>query len=110
MYSMHCQKCPEARHIWETGGNIKCRFNNHTHSIRQKKLLPLPLHFNADGHNINDLKVCILMGNVKDTKHKKLTEMQFIINVEANKIGHSKTFPSSADMILLGIEAKYFQL
>ena len=48
--------------------------------------LPLPLHFNADDHNINDLKVCILKGNFKDTKHRKLTELQFIINFETNKL------------------------
>ena len=56
------------------------RLNDHTHSIRQKKLLPLSLHFNADDHSINDLKVCILKVNFKDTKQRKLTELQFIIN------------------------------
>ena len=61
-----------------------------THTIRKKKLLPLPLHFNADDHNINDLKVCILKGNFKDTKHRKLTERQFIINFETNKFGFNK--------------------
>ena len=73
VYLIHCQKCPEALYIGETGGNFRYKFNNHTHSIRQKKFLPLPLHFNADDHNINDLKVCILKGNFKDTKHRKLT-------------------------------------
>ena len=61
-----------------------------THSIRQKKLHPLPLHFNADDQNINDLKVCILKGNFKDTKHRKLTEVQFITNFETNKFGFNK--------------------
>ena len=61
-----------------------------THTIRQKKLLPLPLHFNADDDNINDLKVCILKGNFKDTKHRKLTELQFITNFETNKFGVNK--------------------
>ena len=42
--------------------------------------IPLPLHFNADDHNINDLKVCILKVNFKDTKHIKLKALQFIIN------------------------------
>ena len=74
VYLIHCKKCPEALYFGETDGNFIYRFNNHTHSIRQKKLLPLPLHFNADDHNINDLKVCILKGNFKDTKHRKLTE------------------------------------
>ena len=90
VYLIHCKKCPEALYIGETGGNFRYRFNNHTHSIRQKKRLPLPLHFNADDHNINDLKVCILKGNFKDTKHGKLTELQFIINFEANKFGFNK--------------------
>ena len=57
----------------------------YTHYVRQKKPLPLQLHFNADGHNINDLKVCILKGNFKDAKHKTLTELQFIINFGFNK-------------------------
>ena len=62
----------------------------HTYSIRQKKLLPLPLHFNADGHNNNDLKVCIMNGNFKDTEHRKQTEFQFIINFQTNKFGVNK--------------------
>ena len=76
---------PEAQYIGETGGKLII-----THSIRQKKLLPLPLNFNADDHNINDLKVCILKGNLKDTKHRKLAELQFIINFETNKFGFNK--------------------
>ena len=90
VYLIHCQKCPEALYIGETGGSFRYRFNNHTHSIRQKKFLPLPLHFNADDHNINDLKVCILKGNFKDTKHRKLTELQFIINFETNRFGFNR--------------------
>ena len=90
VYLIHCQKCPEAQYIGETGGIFRYRFNNRTHPIRQKKLLPLSLHFNADDHNINDLKVCILKGNFKDTKHRKLTELQFIINFETNKFGFNK--------------------
>ena len=90
VYLIHCQKCPEAQYIGETGEYLRYRFNNHTHSNRQKKLLPLPLHFNADDHNINDLKVSILKGNFKDTKNRKLTELQFIINLETNKFGFNK--------------------
>ena len=81
-------KCPEGQYIGETGVNFRYRLNNHT--IRQERLLPLPLHFNADGHNINDLKVCILEGNFNDTKHRKLTELQFIINFVTNKFGFNK--------------------
>ena len=50
--------------------------------MRQEKLLTQPMHFNSDGHNINDLMVCILKGNFKDTIHSNLTELQFIINFE----------------------------
>ena len=110
MYLIHCQKCPEAQYIGETCGIFRYRLNNHTHSIRQKKLLPLPLHFNADDHNISDLKVCILKGNFKDTKHRKLAELQFIINFETNNFVLIKTFLSSVNMILLSTKAKYFQL
>ena len=90
VYLIHCPKCPEALYIGETGGSFRYRFNNHTDSIRQKKFLPLPLHFNADDHNIHDLKVCILKGNFKDTKHRKLTELQFIINFETNRFGFNR--------------------
>ena len=90
MYLIHCQKCPEAQYIGETGGIFRYIFNNHTHSVRQKKLLPLPLHFNEDDHNINDLKVCILNGNFKDTEHIKQTELQFINNFETNKFDFNK--------------------
>ena len=110
MYLINCQKCPEAQSIGETGGNIRYIFNSHTHSIRQKKLLPLPLHFNADDHNINDLMVCILKGNFKDAIHGKLTELQFIINLKPISLVFIKTFLSSANMILSSIKAKYFQL
>ena len=54
------------------------------------KLLPLLLHFNADGHSINDLKVCILKGNFKDTEHRKLAELQLFIDFENNKFGFDK--------------------
>ena len=37
-----------------------------------------------------DTLVCILKGNFKDTKHRKLTELQFIINFDSNKIGFNK--------------------
>ena len=80
VYLIHCQKCPEKQYIGETGGNFRYRFNNHTH-YQTEKASPLPLHFNADDHNINDLNVCILKGNFKDTKHRKITELQFIINI-----------------------------
>ena len=73
-----------------TSSNFRYKFNNHKLSIIQKKLLPLPLHFYADDHNINDLNVCILKGNFKDTKHGKLTELQFIINFETNKCSFNK--------------------
>ena len=39
---------------------------------------------------VNDLKVGILKDNFKDTKHRKLTELQFIINFERNKFGFNK--------------------
>ena len=81
VYLIHCWKCPEIQYIGETGGNFRSRFNNHTHSFRQKATLHLPMHINADGRNIIDLKVCILKGKLKDTKHRKLTELQFIILV-----------------------------
>ena len=84
------KKCPEAQYIVETSGNFRYRFNNHTPSIRQEKLLPLPLHFNADDHNINDLNVWISKDNFNDTKHRKLIELQFIINFETNKFGFNK--------------------
>ena len=61
-----------------------------TYTIGQKKLLPLPLHFNADGHNMSDLKVCILKFNFKDNTLRKLTELQFITNFSANKFGLNK--------------------
>ena len=83
-------KIPGEIYIGETGGNFRHRFNNHTQTIRQKKLLPLPLHFNADDHNINDLNVCILKGYFKYTNHRKLTELQFIINFETTKFGFNK--------------------
>ena len=66
--------------------------------------------FNADDHNINDLKVCILKGNFKDNEHRKLTELQFIINFETNKFGFNKDIFSSVHMIFLSIKVKYFQL
>ena len=54
-FNIHCQICPEALYIGETCGIFRYRYNNHTHSIRHKKPLPLPLHFNADDHNISYL-------------------------------------------------------
>ena len=36
VYLIHCQKCPEAQYIGETGGNVRYRFSNHTHYVRQE--------------------------------------------------------------------------
>ena len=85
---MHCQKCLEAHYIGATGGNFSYRFNNDAHSITHK--ISLPLHFNEDDHNINDHNVCILKGDFKDTKHRKLTGLLFIIMIKTNKFGLNK--------------------
>ena len=74
VYLIHCQKCQEAQYIGETCGNFRYRFNNHT-LYQTEKAPSLPLHFNADDRNINDIKICILKGNFKDTKSRKLTEL-----------------------------------
>ena len=65
VYLMNCVKCSIAQYIVETGGNIRYRFNNHTHTIRQKKVFPLTSHFNVDKQNIKDVKVCILKHSLK---------------------------------------------
>ena len=65
------QKIPETHSIGETGGNSRCSFDNHTHS--------LPFHFNADDLNINDLNVCILKSNFKDNK-QKINGIEIIIS------------------------------
>ena len=57
--------------------------------------MPLPLHFNADDHNINDLKVRILKGNFIDAKHRKLTELQSIINMKPISLVLLKTFSNN---------------
>ena len=44
--------------------------------------VPLSISFNADNHNINDLKVCILTGTFMDTNHGALTDLQVSINYE----------------------------
>ena len=36
VYLIHCQICPEALYIGETGGNFRYRFNNHTHYQTEK--------------------------------------------------------------------------
>ena len=64
------QKIPETHSIGETGGNSRCSFDNHTHS--------LPFHFNADDLNINDLNVCILKSNLKII-NRKLTELKLLL-------------------------------
>ena len=33
---------------------------------------------------------CILKGNFKDTKHRKLTELLYIVNFDTNKLGFNK--------------------
>ena len=58
--------------------------------------MPYPLSFECTRsimhrrNDLNDLTVCILKGNFKDTKHRKLTELQFIINFEKNMFGFNK--------------------
>ena len=89
VYGIHCQNALK-HNILEKLAEISDTDLIITHTIRHSKLLPLPLHFNADNHNITDLNVCILKGNFKDTKHKKLTDLRIIINFETNKFGLNK--------------------
>ena len=110
VYSIHCQKCPEAQYIGESGGNFRYRLNNHTYSIRQKKILPLPLHLNSHDHNVNDLKECFLKVNFKDTKHRKLKNCNLLLFLKPISLISIKTFLSSANVILLNSKVKYFQL
>ena len=101
------QKWPDVQYIGETVINFRYGFNNHTHTIRQKNRLPLPLHFNADDHNVKD---CILKVKLIDTKHRKLTELQFMNNFETNKFVFIKPLLSSAYLMLLSIKVKYFKI
>ena len=111
VYLIHCKKCPEPQYIGETGGHFRYRFSNQTQYIRQKNLLPLLSHYNADVLKINDLKLCIYKGNFKDTKHRKPTELQFIINFETNKLGFNKDISFLIkNMIHLDIKVEYFKL
>ena len=98
VYLIHCKKYPIALYIGETGGNFRYRFNNHTHSIRQIKLIPLSLHFNADDHNINDLRVCILKGNLKYTKHRNLQNCNLLLILKPISLTLIKIFLSSVNM------------
>ena len=84
-YLVHCQDAQKHNILEE---QVKISEESYTHYVRQKKPLPLQLHFNADGHNINYLKVCIMKRNFKDAKHK--TDLQFIINFESNKFWFNK--------------------
>ena len=108
VYLIHCQEFPDAKCIGKTGVNFRYRFNNHTQSIIQIKFLPLSLIFNANDHDIIDLNVCILKAKFKDNKHRKLTELQFIINFETNKFWLNKDISCKADMILVDIKDVYF--
>ena len=40
-----------------------------------------------------DPKFCTLKGNCKDTKQKKLTELQVFMKYESNKLGLNKDTP-----------------
>ena len=107
MYLIHCKKCSEAQML-EKIEEISDTDLIITHSMRQKKLLPLPLHFNADDHNIGDLNVCILNGNFKHTKHREKTKLRLLLILKPISLVLIETFISSANMTLLALRFDIF--
>ena len=76
---IHCKKCPEAQYILEKLAEISDTDLIITHSLSDRKRFFL-CHCISMQKIINDFKACILKGNFKDTRHRKLTELKFIIS------------------------------
>ena len=58
VYGLVCRKCKHLVYVGETSKMLKERIQGHLHLIRSEdKFNAVPIHFNTDGHNVDDLKV-----------------------------------------------------
>ena len=89
------------RSFWASGSG--------KHTCQAEERLTLPLPFNADNRNINDLKVCVLRCYFADTRHIKMTELHFVNKYETNipVLEIYISFPST-DIAFSSIKVKYY--
>ena len=78
IYCIQCSLCDKL-YIGETSQPLKNRIRGHLSNIRNKTDTNVALHFNSEGHSINDFKFFALRHNSSWSKEKRLrTECKLI--------------------------------
>ena len=82
VYGIFCEVCECVCYVGETGDTLYTRSANHLSTIRTKKLsgeFPVAVHFNSDGHSIDDVKfVGLERVWCKDVVYRRLRERRWI--------------------------------
>ena len=78
IYCISCCKCPNLLYIGETSQLLAERFRSHLSDIRTNKNTEVAIHFNSNGHSIDDIVVCGLLyecdKNVRRCKETRLIQ------------------------------------
>ena len=82
VYLIYCTNCEDGLYVGETGTKFRYRFNNHKKSIRDNaRGFPVAEHFGLDNHSLQNLKFVLLGSNFHSPRHRKHTEISFILKL-----------------------------
>ena len=79
IYCISCRKCPKAVYIGETGCRLADRFREHCLDVlHNKRDLPVAQHFNGPSHSLEDMRVVVVTGGLKQRDLRQREEMRLI--------------------------------
>ena len=86
VYAIQCAKCSDALYLGETGQSLRQRMNSHRFSVTSGNTgVPIGEQFNLGGHTHQDIKVCILKGNLSDLRKRRTFEVKLINKFKDHK-------------------------
>ena len=77
VYLVTCNRC-QKQYVGETSRTLAERINQHLSSIRLRKLTPIALHFNSQGHKLNDFRIIgieIIQDNSQSQRIRRMKEI-----------------------------------
>ena len=88
VYLLYCTMCPKGLYVGETSTKFRYRFNNHKKSIRDNaRGFPVAEHFGLTNHSLRNLKCVLLGSNFQSPRHRKRTELDFILKLNTHTEG-----------------------
>ncbi|KAJ8026589.1 hypothetical protein HOLleu_31468 [Holothuria leucospilota] len=79
IYLIFCSICPHGNYVGETKTPFRLRLNNHKQTIRKNfQLQAVSQHFNLPGHDIDNVRVCLIKGGFRSVSEGKASELRLI--------------------------------